>query len=368
MRSLAGVAPPPYALRMALRLYRRRMKVASSPGVPVHFGEERSFQPAVSVITYGPDGVDEFDMVPGADPPEPTAERPVVWIDVDGIHDVDLVLQLGEQFGLHPLLLEDVANSDQRPKVEEFEDYLYLVLKMVRVDEAGARISEQISIVLGRGWVISFQEQPGDVFEPVRERIRIGKGRIRTRGADYLCYALADALVDHYFLVLESIAEQVSLLETRVFGKEEDVPLDELYALRAEIASMRRSIWPSRDAIQTMRHTESELIDAATERFLADVYDHVLRVIETLETFRDLASGLVDTQISMAGQRLNEVMKVLTIISTIFIPLSFLAGLYGMNFEVIPELKFTWGYPALLLVMLVIAGGMLLFFRKKRWI
>lgn len=300
----------------------------------------------------------------------PFRDKPTVtWINVDGIHQVDLIAKLGEHFKLHPLILEDILNTGQRPKLEDYGDYLFIVLKMLAYDEQRAAVhTEQLSIILGKTHVLSFQEQEGDSFDPIRERIRNGKGRIRKMGADYLAYALVDAIVDHYFVILEKIGERLEVLEEELVTDPRSETLTAVHRLKREMILLRKSVWPLRELISSLERGESELVRKATHVFLRDVYDHTIQVIDTIETYRDMLSGMLDLYLSTISNKMNAVMKVLTIIATIFIPLTFVAGIYGMNFEFMPELHWRWGYPVVLILMLGCGIAMLYYFRKKNWL
>ena len=300
----------------------------------------------------------------------PFKETPTVtWINVDGVHDVGLIQKLGNNFDLHPLIIEDIVHTQQRPKMEESENYIYIVLKMLYFDNAQNETQvEQVSLVFGKNFVISFQEKEGDIFETIRERIRNGKGRIRKMGTDYLAYALIDAVVDHYFIILENDGEKIEELEDKVVADPKPETLQKIHRLKREMIFLRRSVWPLRELVNSLERGESPLIHKATRIYLRDVYDHTIQVIDTLETYRDMLSGMHDTYLSSISNRMNEVMKVLTIIATIFIPLTFIAGIYGMNFEFMPELKWRWAYFSVWGVILIVAVFMLIFFRRKKWL
>jgi magnesium transporter len=322
----------------------------------------------VSVLNYDEAALTErelsdlTDLLPSKD--EPT----VTWINVNGLHDTQIMEDFGKHFGLHPLLLEDVVNTQQRPKLEAYENCLFVVLKMLSWDEKSSRVdSEQVSLVLGPRYVISFQERSGNVFEPVRKRIGSRKGRICRMGPDYLIYAMVDAIVDHYFLLLERIGDEIEALEKEVFQEPADTTLRTVQHLKSELLHIRRSIWPLREVAGGMMREESDLISEQTHIFWRDVYDHTIQVIDTLESYRDTSSGLLDIYLSSVSNRMNEVMKVLTIIATIFIPLTFIAGIYGMNFEWMPELHQPWAYPAVWIVMVFVALLMVMYFRRKKW-
>ncbi|MDH5780420.1 MAG: magnesium/cobalt transporter CorA [Candidatus Bathyarchaeota archaeon] len=293
----------------------------------------------------------------------------VTWINIDGLHQVDIVEKIGRHFNLHPLVLEDIVNTGQRPKMEDFVDHIFVVLKMLYYDEkqkeAGA---EQVSFVLGSNYVISFQETEGDVFDPIRERIRMARGRIRKMGADYLAYALIDAIVDNYFIILEHIGEKIEDIEDTLVMNPEPETLQAIHNLKREMIFLRKSVWPLREVISRLERWESPLIDKSTDIYLRDVYDHTIQVIDAIETFRDMLSGMLDIYLSSVSNRMNEVMKVLTIIATIFIPLTLIAGIYGMNFRYMPELEHPWGYPVVFLTMSIIGILMVIYFRRKKWL
>jgi len=282
---------------------------------------------------------------------------------------VGIIEKIGKHFSIHPLILEDILHTGQRPKMEDFEDYIFLVVKMFYYDEKDDEIKmEQVSLLLGSNFVISFQEREGDIFDPIRERIRNHKGRIRMMKADYLGYALLDTIVDNYFIILEKVGENIENMEEELVTRPTPETLQTIHNLKRELIVLRKSIWPLREVVNSLERGESPLINEATGVYLRDVYDHTIQVIDTIETFRDMVSGMLDIYLSSISNKMNEVMKVLTIIATIFIPLTFVAGIYGMNFEFMPELKWHWGYFAALLVMVAVAVIMVFYFRRKRWL
>ena len=354
------------------RKRRRSEKAGLPPGTLVHIGERKTDTVRLTLFQYRESECreQEFKNVDDMLAALAEAKEPsVTWLDVGGIHDVALIERVGAFFGLHALLLEDVVNTEQRPKGEEYGDYGYIVLKMLYC--RGARsvmTAEQISLVYGSQFVLSFQENGGDVFSPIRERLRTGKGRLRTMRADYLLYALVDAIVDNYFAVLEVFGERSEQVEDRLLTDPNQQTLREIYALRRDLLFVRRIVWPLREVIRGLERGESRLMTEETRPYLRDVYDHTIQVIETLETLRETMAGMLDIYLSSISNRMTAVMKVLTIITTIFMPLTFIAGVYGMNFEYMPELKWRWGYPVVLLVMAAVGGLMALYFRKKKWL
>jgi magnesium transporter len=293
----------------------------------------------------------------------------VTWINIDGLHQIEILEKIGECYGLHPLVLEDILNTDQRPKMEDYSNYIYIVLKMLDQGNKSNEIAtEQISLILGPNFVFSFQEKEGDVFDPIRERIRNGKGRIRKMGADYLAYALLDSIVDNYFIILEKLSEKIEYLEEKLITRPTPETLQTIHHIKREMIFLRKAIWPLREVIGGLERNESSLIKESTKIYLRDIYDHTIQTIDTIETFRDMVSGMLDIYLSSVSNRLNSVMKVLTIIATIFMPLTFLAGIYGMNFKYMPELEWGWGYPVLWLIMIGIGIFMLAYFKKKNWL
>jgi magnesium transporter len=348
--------------------WKRAKKTGLPPGTPVFIGDKKIETAKVSILDYDETQVQERELKTISEC-VPFKETPTVtWINVDGVHDVGFIQELGEIFGLHPLIIEDIVNTQQRPKMEESGNYVYVVLKMLYLDNEKKETQvEQVSVVFGKNFVISFQEREGDIFESIRERIRNGKGRVRKMGADYLAYALIDAVVDHYFIILENDGEKIEVLEDKVVSNPESATLQEIHRLKREMIFLRRSVWPLRELVNSMERIESPLIQKTTRIYLRDVYDHTIQVIDTLETYRDMLSGMHDTYLSSISNRMNEVMKVLTIIATIFIPLTFIAGIYGMNFEFMPELKRRWAYFGVWGVILVIALVMVAYFKRKKW-
>lgn len=361
---------PVYQLRVMGRLVRRAVKKPGlSPGTLVHTGVRKVDQVRVTYLDFDAQNVSEAETAT-IDACFPFKHTPTVtWVNVDGLHDVELVRQAGEHFGWHPLLMEDIVGTGQRAKVEEYEDYLFVVLPMLEWNAEHHLVEqEQLSLVLGKGYVFTFQERAGDAFDPIRERIRAAKGRLRTRGADYLAYTLIDAVVDQYFQVLERIGDHTERLEERVLAEPDQRTMIELHALKRELIGIRKVVWPMRDVTAQMVRDEEDMFTPETELFLRDVHDHTVQVVESVELLREVVSGAMELHLSMMGARTGEVTKVLTIMASIFIPLTFFAGIYGMNFEYMPELRIPWAYPTLLVAMATLAGGMVLYFRRKGWL
>jgi magnesium transporter len=357
-------------LTMVEKVKKRSLKAGMPPGSLVHIGTEMAGESRICIFDYDENDVHEKkgalvdDCIPLRDTDS------VTWIDMEGLQDTGLLERLGNIYGLHPLILEDILNTDQRPKSDDMENYIYIVLKMFDFDPGSLEIvSEQVSIVFGRNFVISIQEgREGDLFEPLRVRIRSGKGRIRKLGPDYLAYSLLDTIIDHYFLILEKIAERIETLEENLVSDPKPETLHQIHHMKREMIFLRKSAWPLRELIYNLEKSDSNLIKTTTKIFLRDIYDHAVHIIDSIETYREMLSSMLDIYLSSVSNRMNQVMKVLTIIATIFMPLTFLAGIYGMNFKFMPELGWRWGYPLVMLIMLGVGAIMLYFFKKKKWL
>jgi len=348
---------------------RRSQKAGLPPGSIVYVGEKKEEKVRIRVMDYDEEHVEEREPVI-VEECFPFKDKPsVTWINIDGIHQVDIIEKLGTCYGLHPLIMEDIVNTQQRPKMEDYGSYIFIVIKMLyREKDSEVTESEQISLVVGSNFVISFQEQQGDVFEAVRDRIRKSKGRIRKAGADYLAYALMDAIVDNYFVILEEQGELIENVEDQLTGYPLSSTLQEIRKLKKEMIFMRRAIWPVRELISGLERTESVLINKSTGDYLRDLYDHSIQIIDSVESYRDIISGLLDIYLSSVSNRMNEVMKVLTIFASIFIPLTFVAGVYGMNFDFMPELGWHWGYFTVLGFMVAVGIIMVIYFKRKKWL
>jgi magnesium transporter len=363
----AAMIELPFARR---RRQRRRPPPGSAPGTLVH--DPAAPAPVLRVIAYGPERIEERSLEEPEQAREFLESSGVVWVNVDGLGDVDLLGRVGAVFGLHPLALGDVAHVHQRPKVEPYEDRLFIVTRMPSQLHPGE--TEQLTLFLGRNYVLTFQERPGDDFDPVRERLRRKRGRLRNSGPDYLAYALLDAAIDAFFPLMQTYGDLLEDIETEVIEHADDRTLSRIFGVRRRLLTVRRALWPQRESVGALVREPLGLIGDETRVYLRDCHDHVVQLIDIVETHRELTSGLMDLYLSSVGQRTNEVMRVLTIIATIFIPLSFVVGLYGMNFDTeasawnMPELGLRFGYPLLLLVMLLIVVGLLLFFRRRGWI
>ncbi|PJA74513.1 magnesium and cobalt transport protein CorA [bacterium CG_4_9_14_3_um_filter_65_15] len=346
-----------------------RNEPALPPGTLQFMGPPKSDEVVISVIDFDEDSLTEIQV---SDVSEclPFKETPTTtWINISGLHNLDALKTIADHFDIHPLVQEDIVNTHQRPKVEDFETYMYVVARMLSFSENPFVIqSEQVSIILGPNFLITFQERPGDVFEEVRKRLRLGRGRIRGWGSDYLLYALTDAVVDHYFLILERLGELLEDIEEELLESPAPSQLHLVHSYKREMILMRKAIWPLREAVSRLERDETPLIQHRMVPFLRDVYDHTIQVADAVDTFRDMLSGLGDLYLSSVSNRMNEVMKVLTIAATIFVPLTFLAGIYGMNFDYLPELHWKWSYPIFWVISITLVGVMLTFFRRRKYL
>ncbi len=361
--------------RRKTRSSRRRLKPLTAPGAPpgTLTIDPDSPAPAIHVLAYGKDAFVEKNVARTADLRELIGKFPVLWVNVDGLGDLSVLVQLAEMFDLHPLAMEDVVNVHQRAKVDQFGSRTFLVSHMVRMEESLEL--EQISMFVGPNFVISFQERPGwDCLEPVRERVRKCVTRVREAGPGYLAYSLLDAVVDHYFPVLEAYGERLETLEDQILLHPDRGAVAEVHDVKRELLNVRRSIWPQREALNVMVRDDIANFDPETRLYLRDVYDHAVRIIDLVETYREICSDLMDLYLSSVSNRMNEVMKVLTVISTLFIPLTFIAGVYGMNFDPdsspwnMPEVRWYLGYPLCVGLMVVVSIAQLYFFYKRGWI
>jgi len=355
---------------MARKRRKRYHPPGTQPGTLAAHAEAGDAPVRITSFRYDANRCEEGSVPPSGIPSLSPPEGGVLWLDVSGLSDPSVVRAIGERFGFHTLALEDVLNVPQRPKVEWYENHLLVVLREIRHPQPG----EQVSFFLGDRVVVSFQERPGDGFDPVRERLRQGKGRIRSEGADFLLYALCDSVLDSFFPTLEKLGDEVEEMEERVLVSPVPETFLDIRRLKRDLLEVRHAVWPARDALNLLLIEEHALIRPGTKVFFRDCYDHTIQLMDMVETFREMASGLVDEYMSAVSNRMNEIMKVLTVMASIFIPLTFIVGLYGMNFDTkaspynMPELTWAYGYPALLLLMAVVAGGMLYYFRRKRWI
>lgn len=357
-------------MKRSKRLFRNRsIKAGLPPGTLVHIGEKPQEATNITVIHFDEADFQEEQVTSLERCTIDPSRSGVTWINVEGVHDIETIRTLGECHHLHPLVLEDVVSTLQRPKLEDYGDYLFLVVRMLLPQQDNDFISEQLSLVLGPNYLITFQEGiRGDAFNTIRDRLRHSKGRFRSQGADYLGYALLDAIVDSYFSVLEGFGERLLELEEEVALHPAPQVLVQLNELKKEIIYLRKSVWPLREVLSFLERGDSDLIKSSTRLYLRDVYDHTIQTIDTIETYRDLLSGMLDLYLSSISNRTNEIMKFLTVIGTIFMPLTFIVGLYGMNFKHMPELEWHYGYFGVLGIMLLVSLVMVAYFRHKRWL
>lgn len=350
-------------------------KAGLPPGTAIHIGEVKTERVRITLTDYNQDHYDSL-VVDDLQACLVFTARPdsVTWVNIDGLHEVDILERVGKCFQLHPLTIEDILNTNQRPKLDIYDDYIYLVLKMPEFSQGSSDIAlEQVSFVVSGNRIISFQERPGDTFDSVRNRLKSGKGKSRKLGTDYLLYALLDSVVDNYFIMLEKLGEEIEALELQLVENPVPATMRQISFLKRQMVLLRKSVWPLREVISSLQRDDVPFIGEHIQVYLKDLYDHTIQVIDTVESFRDIISGMLDIYLSSISNRMNEIMKVLTIFAAIFIPLTFIAGLYGMNFNTavspcnMPELNWYFGYPFALGIMAIVAGAMLLFFKRKGW-
>jgi magnesium transporter len=349
---------------------KRSKKAGLSPGSLVYIGEDRKKTNKITVIDYDEKNIQQKNIKKIEECFVYKTKPSITWIDIDGIHDTSIFTKLGDCYGFHPLILEDILNTDQRPKVEDFQNYLFIVVKMLSYDQKKKVVNdEQLSLILGSNFLISFQDnKKGDIFIPLRERLKNNQSRVRKTGADYLAYSLLDAVVDNYFSILEEIGEDLELLEDKLLHNPNEQVLQEIHHLKREMIFLRKSIWPLREVISHLMRSETILIKNTTDIYLKDVYDHTIQIIDTIEAYRDILASSLDIYLSSVNNRLNSIMKVLTAITTIFMPLTFITGLYGMNFKYMPLVELSGGFFIVLAASLVIVVIMLIFFNKRKWL
>ncbi|MBU3917844.1 magnesium/cobalt transporter CorA [bacterium] len=346
-------------------------KAGLSPGTLIHVGERKAEETSISIIDYDQDHFQEKTIASIEECLPFKDTSTVTWINIDGLHDVNIIEPLGDMFNIHSLVLEDVLHTGQRPKIEEHESFLFLVMKSLRFDERkDTYMEDQVSVIVGENYIITFQEHSSSLFNAIKARLRkqSGKQNIRKRGTDYLAYALMDLMVDHNFEILEILGEKLELLDNTLFEDISQDYLQSVYDLKKMIFSLRKSIWPMRDIVYTIMKEEYSLIDDSTVNYFRDVYDHVMQIIDSIEVYRELISSMIDTYLATLNMKMNQVMKVLTIAASIFMPLTFIGAIYGMNFKFMPELEWKWGYFAVLVTMISIVITMLYLFRKNKWI
>ncbi|MFD0975613.1 magnesium/cobalt transporter CorA [Salinimicrobium gaetbulicola] len=340
-----------------------------APGTVTYVGSKETVETKLDIIDYNTTSYERFTSDSIEDAFKFEEENNVTWFNIDGLNNTGAITKLGKYYELHPLIIEDIVNTNQRPKIDEYQDYFFIVAKMLYRNKEGTLENEHISIVLGKNYVLSFQEAGGDVFDGVRQRLAGAKGRIRSRGADYLAFALLDAIVDNYFIVLEEISDKIEDIEERLLSVEpnDDITF-EIQELKKTMLRIRRAVFPLREVVSRLEKVDGGLIDEQTVHYIRDLYDHILQVSENIEVYREMSWGLMDMYMTTISHKMNEVMKVLTIMASIFIPLTFLAGIYGMNFKYMPELDWEYGYPTLLIIMLLLFIGMMIYFKRKHWL
>lgn len=345
------------------------VKSGLPPGSLIHVGDVLENVTSMYVIDYSKDDIEEQKIKSIDEILKYKDSDSVTWVIIEGLTNVEIVERIGTIFGIHQLVLEDILNTHQRPKFEEYDDHLYIVLKCLLPEDGQFTVKyEQISLLVLKNFVFLFKEKKDDIFLPVQQRIRTSKGRLRSQGADYLAYTILDNVVDQNFILIDSLDEAVTSLEESLLGSEptKDM-LNQIQRLKREIISIRRHVSPIRELLTGMLRSESELINEKTHIYLRDVYDHAIRVIESIESYKEILTGLLDIYISSLSNKMNEVMKVLAVFASTFIPLTFLAGIYGMNFEYMPELKWKWAYPTLWLAFITIPVVLLIYFKRKKW-
>lgn len=353
---------------MRAELHKRNRKIGLPPGSLIYTGERKSEKAHLELTIYNAEqyqhtanaNIDQCLLSP--------SEKQLIWINVSGLHNVDLIAQLNQHFNIHPLVTEDILNTGQRAKADDYENYLFLTLKALNWDEKAKNFNtEQVSIVFGQGFLLSFQEQPTLLFTRIQERLSYAQGRLRDNKSDYLAYALIDIIVDQYFLVLEQLGEVIEKTENEIITNPTPKNAHDLYRLKQQMYGFRKSVWPLREVINHLLRNDGKLVSHTTAVYLRDVYDHIIQAIDTIEAFHDRLDSMLDVHLSSLTNRMNEIMKVLTIIATIFIPLTFIASIYGMNFEYMPELHWRMGYPVTLMIMGFIAAIMIVYFKSKKW-
>ncbi len=370
-RKAAAINPQRIIMKKLLKNTAR--KIGQSPGSLIYTGEKQAGIFKCNLISYEKDQVEEKIFSEPEEILQFLGSRQNIWINIDGIQQADRIGKIGGIFKINPLTLEDILNTAHRPKTEDLGEYIFIVIKLLKYDDESQLKVEHVSLVLGKNFALSFQEDEKDEFEVIRESIRKNKGHIRDFKTDYLTYRLLDWVIDNYFSVLEYVGDRIEEIEDELLAKPSSITLHRLYRLKADLILIRRAAWPLREAINNLEKTESELIKNSTSIYLRDLYDHIIQIIDTTENYREMIAGMMDIYLSSVSNRLNEVMKVLTIISTVFIPLTFIAGIYGMNFNTsvssfnMPELNWFLGYPIILSVMLLIAISLLYLFKRKKW-
>ena len=350
-------------------IMRRSGKSGLEPGTPVYVGEQRTDRVIIDAMCFNAHDLSEHVNMDIGELGGLRDSSDIVWVNVIGVHDVEILRTIGEYFDIHPLTIEDIANTDQRPKFEDYPGYLFCVLNMIQYDKDVQELAlEHLSLVVGEHFIISFQEEKGDVFDGVRDRLRQNRGKLRSSGSDLCMYALMDAIVDGYFVALETLGDGIDACEDNLFVDIEKVDLAQVHGYKREVLDFRKTVWPLRDELSMLERTESGLITKETRVYLRDVHDHVIQVIDMIDSYINILSSIHDTYLSLSSNRMNEIMKVLTTIATIFNPLTFIVGVYGMNFDNMPELHWAYGYAVVWFVMIAVAAGLVVVFKKSKWL
>ncbi|MBI2335666.1 MAG: magnesium/cobalt transporter CorA [Deltaproteobacteria bacterium] len=352
---------------MPLKLKRYSQKSGLPPGSLIHVGERKTDEVSLQIFQFNEGELHEQEFKELKGLPSSTRENYITWVNMNGLHQVDFIKNIGEAYGLHPLLLEDILHTNQRPKIEEFGDYIYVVLSSFK-DIGKVLEAEQISLILGNGYVLSFQEKAGDEFDRIRDRIRKNNIKIRKLKADYLFYNLLDSIVDQYFIVLEDLHEKIDQIQQEVLTQPEDTLSQDIHEYRQDIFTFRRAVWPLLQVIERLQKSDSTLIATPTRVYLRDVHDHLLQISDGIETMAEMLTAIIDTYFSFMNRKMNEVIKILTLFTALFMPLTFIVGVYGMNFKNMPELNWPWGYFGIWGIILAVAGGMFIYFRRKKWL
>jgi magnesium transporter len=355
---------------MVFDFFKKRIEtIGLPPGSLVHIGEQKVDTVKLSIINYDKENLTQKDLKKVEESLPFRTSPGVTWLNITGLHDVQTLQKIGNHFGIHPLVTEDILNTGHQPKTEIYEDHIFIIAKMIKFNsEKNEVIREQVSIILGKNYVITFQEVEGDIFDPVRKRLMNSNGRLRDNGPDYLTYALLDVIVDNYYLIIQALDEIIEELDEKVLQATDKSLMSDIQKLKRETFLLRKTILPLRVAIDDLMKEESNLMGSFTLPYLSDLYDHANQVVDNIVIFREMVSGTMDVYLSTLSHIINDVMKILTIIATIFIPLTFLAGIYGMNFEYMPELKWAFGYPLIWVIMIALGSVSLIFFRKKGWL
>lgn len=353
--------------------FKRRPKstkaLNQAPGTVTYVGTKDQVETTLEVIDYNGENYERFTSKNPEDAFRFEEKNSVTWVNIDGLSNTKEIVKVGQYYELHPLIIEDIVNTNQRPKIDEYQEYFFIVAKMLYFKNTGELENEHISIVLGKDYVLTFQEAGGDVFDGIRERLAKGKGKMRSKGADYLVFSILDAIVDHYFIVIEEMGDKVEAMEEQLFNtKPSDDITHEIQELKKTMLRIRRAVYPLREVVSRLEKVDGGLIQESTINYIRDLYDHIIQVSENIEIYREMTWGLMDMYMTTISHKMNEVMKVLTIMASIFIPLTFIAGIYGMNFAYMPELDEPYAYPVLLLIMALLVIGMLFYFKRKRWL